>query len=115
MSKTPEKKIPATIERRKPVIDDIFMPPDCDQVVWTIDDKEGTDFVIKFDGVDPLEEAPPHESVKRTFTGTIKKSIPRGKGKHYPYRIMLVRTEDEAGRKDNKGTRSDSPPEMVIQ
>lgn len=100
-------KIPAKIKRRVPIIDVISVGLADTSVEWSIDAKENTEFQISFPaGKDPLVPGT-NISVGQILERQIDPNVPRGKKLHYPYRIRLIRT--------NEDVESNSPPDMIIQ
>jgi hypothetical protein len=103
-----EKKV--RIRRRKPIVDAITAKPG-DNVVWSIDLEEGTEFEILFPPArDPLLPGS-NKSQGQILGRTINVKAPKGR---YPYKVRLVRTNEDA---DGQGTggRDLSGPEMVIE
>ncbi len=99
----------------KPIIDVIVLESEQDSVEWSIDDKEETEFAIAFpSGKDPLEPGP-SESTNHKLTRSIKHSVPRGKKKHYPYKMKLIRTGENVEGSGGSEIKTTTPPDMIIQ
>jgi hypothetical protein len=100
-------KKPAKIKRRVPFVDVITVGIGDTSVEWVIDGNENTEFEILFPpGRDPLVPDT-NISTGHKLERKIDPNVPRGQKKHYPYKIKLLRTNEEV--------ESNSPPDMIIE
>jgi hypothetical protein len=103
-----QKKV--RIRRRKPIVD-AMSAKQGDEVEWSIDLEEGTEFEVLFPPAkDPLLPGP-IRSQGQKLDRTINVKAPKGR---YPYKVRLVRTNEDADGQV-KGQKDLSGPEMVIE